>query len=80
MSKWTHETWEEASGGYQQEYYFTSAIRQHLLTDEQRKELIRLGLSIEDCLNGRYTSDCAQFISSMYKDWNEKLGWREFLD
>jgi len=72
--------WEEECGYNEAEHYLVSAIKKHLLTEEQRKELFEYNLSIEDILNGRYTGDEEPVVLKMYKDWNEKLGWKEFLE
>jgi len=77
-NRWTKESWEEACCGYQDEVYLVAAIRTHLQTQLQRKALYDVDLSIEDCLNGRYTDDKALVVDTIYKQWNAKLGWREF--
>lgn len=75
---WTNESWEEACCGYQDECYIVAAIRKHLLTEAQREAMFVLDVSIEDCLNGRYTMEKSMVIDTIYKQWNERLGWREF--
>lgn len=75
---WTKASWEEAAGGYQDECYLVAAIRKHLLTEAQREALFVLDLSIEDCLNGRYTPEKALVVDTIYIQWNNRLGWNEF--
>lgn len=78
IDTWTKETWEEACCGYQDECYLVAAIRKHLLSDKQRYALFVLNLTVEDCLNGRYPPEDALVVSTIYKQWNAILGWREF--
>ena len=65
-------------GEFYKEHFFVAAIKKHLLTEEQRKKLFDLNLSIEECLNGRYTGDQEEAVYSLYKEWNEKLGFKYF--
>lgn len=55
-----------------------SFIRKHLLSETQRRELFEHNLSVEDCLNGRYTAEHSAFVHSLYADWNDKLGYQSF--
>ena len=76
-------SWDEVAaffknGEFYEEGYLTSAIKKHLLTEEQRQKLFDCGLSIEDCLNGRYTGENYTSIMSVYDEWNEKLGFQNF--
>ncbi len=75
----TKEQWEEESGFHDKEEYLVSAIRRHLLTDEQRDRLHRLDCSIEDLLNGRYPYEQSENVQQWFYDpWNAKLGFDEF--
>jgi len=76
---WTRERWEEAAGYGERESYLVAAIRQHLITEEQRRELFNRNVTIEDMLNGRVEGeDAEEFTGRLYADWNAKLGWHEF--
>ena len=77
-SIWTKESWEEACSGYQDECYAVAAIKRHLMTNNEKAILFNLDLSIEDCLNGRYTAEHAETIQILYRNWNRILGWHEF--
>ncbi len=65
-------------GEFCQERYLVTAIKKHLLTEEQRKKLFELNLSIEECLNGGYTGDQEDSVRSIYNEWNQKLGLHYF--
>jgi hypothetical protein len=76
---WTKERWEETCGYGEDERYLVNAIRNHLLTEEQRQQLFQRNISIEDILNGRVQGeDSEEFSNRLFSDWNAKLGWREF--
>ena len=47
-------------------------IKQYLLTGKQKLELYKLGLSIEDVLNGRYPAN-NKSIKNLLLDWNKAL-------
>lgn len=53
-------------------------IRRYLLSEEQRKRLFDLNLSVEDLLNGRYTESQEAEVLSIFADWNKKLGYESF--
>jgi hypothetical protein len=76
--KMTKEQWTEACGYFDDEHYLVSAIKTHLLIEDQRKWLFDQGLSIEDLLNGRWPENMEEDIALLYDDWNLKLGWKEF--
>ena len=76
-------SWEEVAlffkeGEFHEEHFSVTAIKKHLLTEEQRKKLFDLNLSIEECLNGRYTGEQEASVHAIYKEWNEKLGFHSF--
>jgi hypothetical protein len=56
------------------------AIRRHLLTNDQNEWLFHEGLSIEDCLNGRYGGDHEENVAKLYDEWNAVIGKRVFGD
>lgn len=61
-----------------EEYQTINAIKSYLLTKEQ-DHLIRINhLSIEDMLNGRFTSDKSELVMSILNQWNQVLGWNKF--
>lgn len=65
---------------FYEESYLVQAIKKFLRTDEQKKILFDLDLSIEDCLNGRYTQKEYPKVMKIFKEWNEKLGYKEFSE
>lgn len=76
-------TWDEVVAFFKaddfcEESYLVDAIKKHLRTEEQRKTLFDLDLSIEDCLNGRYTDQQGKVIHAIYQQWNDKLGFKHF--
>ena len=75
----TKEEWAEKCGYFDNEEYLVSAIKEHLLTDEQRDRLHRLDCSIEDLLNGRYPYEQSENVQLWFYDpWNSRLGFDEF--
>ena len=60
------------------EEYAVQAIRNHLLTDAQKRQLFDADLSIEDMLNGRFGLSREGLVKDMFADWNEKLGETQF--
>lgn len=60
------------------EEYLIQAIKKFLRTEEDRKQLFELDLSIEDILNCRYTQEQEEKVNSIYSRWNEKLGFKCF--
>ena len=76
-------SWEEVAaffkeGEFCEEAYLVSAIKKHLMTEEQRKKLFDLNLSIEECLNGRYAMQDTAAVKALYREWNTKLGFHHF--
>jgi hypothetical protein len=66
-------------GEWCEEKYLVKAIELHLLTEEQRKRMFDLHLSIEKMLNGRYGGeDESAAVRSIYGEWNKKLGYHAF--
>jgi len=75
-------TWEQVveffrDGEFHSEEYEVEAIEKHLMTEDQRKWMFDNHLSIEKCLNGRYTGDIPVH-EMLYKPWNDKLGFTMF--
>jgi len=64
------------NGEFYEEHYLVAAIKRHLLTDIQKKELAARDISIEDVLNGRTVYE--QFITNLFNEWNQKLGFKSF--
>jgi len=62
------------------EYQLVDAIKKHLLTDDQKQFLSDNNLSIEDCLNGRVSGKFDTEISTMFREWNTKIGKKIFLE
>lgn len=60
---------------FQNEHQFVQAIREHLITQEQKQFLFDNDITIEDCLNGRVSGgeEIRTPIREMYKDWNDKI-------
>ena len=63
---------------FDEEHYLVAAIRKHLLTDSQNIMLLLRGLTIEDCLNGRFVSVQEANVTSLFSEWNETLGIEHF--
>ncbi len=66
--------------GQYEEPQLVTFIEDVLLTKEQNKELLRNDISITDMLNGRFTKSEDQMVFAMFKDWNEKLGNKLFIE
>jgi hypothetical protein len=66
------------NGEFFQEQYLVQAIKKHLLTEAQRKKLFDLNLSIEECLNGKYTMEQEASVMLIYREWNFRLGFHHF--
>ena len=64
-------------GEFFEEHYLVTAIRRHLLTEDQRTEMHERRVSIEDALNGRAEGDMA-WMDAIYEAWNKKLGFHSF--
>ena len=73
------EFWRD-NGEFCGEEYLVSAIEKHLLTEQQRKQMFDLRLSIEKILNGRCegTPENVKFTEDLFAAWNQKLGFKEF--
>lgn len=79
QTAWTKARWKEATGYGENEAYLVLAIKQHLLTEDQKRALFDRNVSIEDVLNGRVENDPdGSFENSLFSSWNATLGWREF--
>lgn len=74
---WTRDKWAEECGGFDSEEYLVAAIKRHLLTEDQRRRLYDLRLSIEDLLNGRVEGDQGIY-DEVFDVWNAALGWKAF--
>jgi hypothetical protein len=72
--------WKDPNCEWYEESYLIEAIKKFLRTEEQRRELFELDLSIEDCMNGRYTTKQSKRVRKIYKEWNKKLGFKAFQD
>lgn len=64
--------------GFDTEYQLVEAIAFNLRTFEQDKSLRKAGLTIEDCLNGRFCDAHEGAVLSMFSDWNDRLGFKCF--
>ena len=60
------------------EHYQVDAIKKHLRTEEQRKKMFELDVSIEEILGGRYPRSKGRAVDAILKEWNKKLGFRAF--
>ncbi len=60
--------------GFNDEYQNVAAIKQYLLTEEQRKWLYDNRLDIADVLSGRTDETHEDEVNKMFADWNSKLG------
>tara|TARA_R110000824_G_scaffold139758_2_gene305137 strand:+ start:452 stop:727 length:276 start_codon:yes stop_codon:yes gene_type:complete len=68
-----------AEGDFCGEYRMVAAIKKHLLTETQDRDLSDAGITIEDALNGRIGDSTHDVIvDGMYDDWNKKLGRKAF--
>lgn len=56
------------------ERYQVRRIKAHLLTDDQRKKLFELNLSIEEMLNGEFSGKEEDQVHLIFNDWNVRLG------
>lgn len=54
------------------------AIRNLLLTESQGQALREAGLTIEDCLNGRFGDSTEGLVLSTFLEWNGRLGFKCF--
>lgn len=52
-------------GEFYREGYLVAAIKRHLHSEADMNALARLGLSIEDCLNGRYGGDAETAVGEI---------------
>jgi hypothetical protein len=79
-------TWEQVvafwkeDGDFCEEKYLVEAIKKYLRTEEQRKRLFEVDISIEEMLNGRYqgTARNCKVVQGIYDEWNAKLGFKAF--
>ena len=77
-------SWEDVAdfwqnnGEFYEESYLVEAIKKYLRTDDHRKTLGELDLSIEDLLNGRYNYKQHKKVDKIFDDWNQKLGFIAF--
>lgn len=71
------EFWKE-DGDFCEEKYLVQAIKKHLRTEDQRKRMFDLDISIEEMLNGRYPMDKFDLVDAIYAEWNKKLGFQAF--
>ena len=65
-------------GDFCEERYTVQAIEKHLLTEDQRKRMFDMRLSIEKMLNGRHGNLESSTVDAIFEEWNTKLGFREF--
>lgn len=63
-----------SSGFMEDEAQTIALIKMYLRTPEQKQKLSELHLSLEDVLNGRVGAFQERAISSLFNDWNQKLG------
>ncbi len=73
-----HELQEIFLQDFDEEHYLVAAIRKHLLTYSQSLMLHMRGLSIEDCLNGRFNGSQESTVTILFSEWNETLGIKHF--
>ena len=71
------EFWKD-DGEFCEERYLVDAIKKHLRTEDQRRRMFNLDVSIEDMLNGRYTGDKSDAVRAIFDEWNAKLGFKAF--
>lgn len=66
-------------GEFHEEHYAVEAIDRWLVTNEEREEMNRLNLRIEDMLNGRVTGYESRLLAAeLFHDWNVRLGFQYF--
>ena len=65
-------------GSWDNEPYLIQAIEKHLLTEEQRATLYYNHMSIQKMLNGMTVGAQSNIKADIYKQWNEKLGFKCF--
>jgi hypothetical protein len=66
-------------GQFEDENYYIDAVKKHLLTPEQNKQLIDNQISLWNMLGRKYKDNYRKkIIDKMYDDWNAKLGHKEF--
>ena len=68
-----------SKGEFHGERYLIRAIRKHLLTDTQKKELSDRNISLSDALNYEIDPENEDFVHKMFADWNKKLGTKAFF-
>lgn len=76
-------TWEQVvefwkKDDFYGEEYLIPAIKRWLRTDEQRKMMADMDISIEEMLNGRYGGHLEPKVFQIYDEWNAKLGFKSF--
>ena len=67
-----------ARGEFHEEHYMVHAIEMYLLSPEQRDKMDVHNLTIEKMLNGRYGGAEESVVCSIYKEWNDMLGFKCF--
>lgn len=65
-------------GSFDNEPYLIQAIEKHLQTEDQRKAIYDAHLSIEKILNGRFGDDHSNLITTIFTEWNAKIGFIYF--
>jgi hypothetical protein len=63
-----------------EEEYVVPLIKKYLRTDAQKLWLFVEDLSIEDMLNGRFDQTQEVMVKLYFKEWNQKLGTKHFLE
>jgi len=53
-------------------------IKKYLRTEEHKKMLYDMDLSLEDILRGRYSGESESDVYKIFADWNEKLGFKAY--
>lgn len=66
--------------GFDSEDRQIEAIKQYLLSDDDRALLREHDVSLSDILNGRFAVALNAEIFPMFKRWNEKLGYKRFME
>ena len=76
-------SWEEVQkffleGEFGDEPYLIKAIKIHLLTENQKKILVKHDITIEDALNGRNGGKSVAAVYKIFNEWNKKLDFHDF--
>lgn len=67
-----------AKGEFHSDRNLHKAIRKHLLTEDEKDDLSRLGISLSDALAYEIEPKDENFVHNMFANWNKKLGTKAF--